>query len=306
MIFNRPDLTRAVFERIRAARPQTLLVVADGPRTARIGEEELCGTTRKIATAVDWPCRVLTNFSDVNMGCGERVSSGITWAFTLVDKAIILEDDCVPDPSFFKFCAELLVKYEDNSRVMSISGFCHHPMPDLRESYFFTPMPTCWGWATWRRAWEAYDYEMKDWETFRESKDWRFYGNTAPHLKQVFEMGWKNDIDTWDYQWAFTCLSRRGVCIMPKESMVSNTGFGSDATHTIKENQFTMISAGELSFPLSHPLDVEPNKRLSRILVRTQFEIPKFVTLKRMWEKIRRFSGHAGFPGLSRENAGRG
>lgn len=171
MIFNRPDTTKQAFETIRAAKPKKLLVVADGPRPGKPGEADKCAATRAIIEEVDWDCEVHRNFSDMNLGCRQRVASGITWAFSLVDKAIILEDDCLPSQSFFRYCAELLDRYEHDDRVMMVSGNNHlFGHTDVAESYYFSRYPHCWGWATWRRAWMKYDLNMSQWPELRDRK----------------------------------------------------------------------------------------------------------------------------------------
>ncbi|WP_317189876.1 hypothetical protein [Mycobacterium avium] len=169
MIFNRPDTTRKVFERIRAAKPEKLLVIADGPRASRPGEAEKCAATRAIIDEVDWDCEIERDFADTNMGTCPRISSGITRAFELVDKAVILEDDCVPSPSFFEYCADLLDRYENDERVMMISGNNHlFGHADITDSYYFSRYPHVWGWATWKRAWAKYDVKMTHWPEIRD------------------------------------------------------------------------------------------------------------------------------------------
>src|SRR4051794_25978263 len=120
LVFNRPETTRKVFEQIARARPGKLLVVADGPRRERTGEQELCRQVREVTEGVDWDCEVLTNYAEENMGCASRISSGIDWVFANVDEAIFLEDDCMPEPSFFRFCDEMLKRFRNDEQVMSI------------------------------------------------------------------------------------------------------------------------------------------------------------------------------------------
>jgi hypothetical protein len=152
-IFNRPDTTARVFEAIRQAQPSKLLVVADGPRSTRPGEAEKCAATRAIIDQVDWECEVLTNYSDVNLGCRHRVSSGLDWVFEQVEEAIILEDDCLPHPTFFRFCEELLEWYRHDHRIVAISGDNFQNGHQSGEfSYYFSRYVHIWGWATWRRG----------------------------------------------------------------------------------------------------------------------------------------------------------
>jgi hypothetical protein len=281
LIFNRPDLTRQVFAKIRSAKPRQLLVVADGPRKEREGEAELCDQARAVLAGVDWPCDLRTEFAKSNLGCGKRISSGITWAFSHVDRAIILEDDCLPAESFFPFCEAMLREYSDDPRVMNVAGFCHRRLPDLPQSYFFTKIPCCWGWATWRRAWSLYDFDMAHWESYRESGGWEFFGSNAAYLKHVFEEGRKNEIDTWDHQWAFTCLLHHGLSVAPKVPLIQNIGFRADATHTTAGNRFAMQRSEELAFPLTHPREVAADRRLNNLALREQLEIPPVEAFQR-------------------------
>jgi hypothetical protein len=159
IIFKRVDATQKVFDIIRQVQPKKLLVIADGARPDKEGEAEKCQQTRAIIDQVDWDCEVLRCFSERNLGCGVRISTGLQWVFEHVEEAIILEDDCLPHPTFFTFCSEMLDRYRDESRVMSVSGclFARSPSP---ESYYFSHYLSCCGWATWRRAWQCFDFNM--------------------------------------------------------------------------------------------------------------------------------------------------
>ena len=258
IIFNRPDTTARVFETIRQAKPSKLLVVADGARQGKIGEAEKCTATRAIIDSVDWECEVLTNYSDVNLGCKRRVSSGIDWVFEQVEEAIILEDDCLPDPSFFPYCEELLEKYKHDTRIMAISGtnfqFGHKRTTD---SYYFSRFPYIWGWATWRRAWKHYDVEMTLWNTIIDGGwlgDILQDDSAVKSWQQSFQAVYDGKIDTWDYQWTFTCWLQSALAIVPSINLVSNIGFGAEATHTTNEvNDLASIPVESMLFPLKHP-----------------------------------------------------
>src|SRR5689334_16949684 len=171
-IFNRPQLTQRVFAEIARAKPRQLLIIADGPRTAE--EAEKCAATRAIINQVDWDCELLTDLADDNLGCKLRMFSGLNLVFSRYEEAIVLEDDCLPHPSFFGFCEELLTYYRDEPRVFAISGnnFLSPKMQQrMRESYYFSHSPLTWGWAAWRRTWQLFDFEIKRWPEVRET-DW--------------------------------------------------------------------------------------------------------------------------------------
>jgi hypothetical protein len=239
IIFNRPITTQKVFDAIREDKPSKLFVIADGPRENRSDDEINCKKAREIIDNVDWECEVFKNYSNVNLGCGKRVSSGLDWVFENCEEAIILEDDCVPSEAFFRFCRELLVRYKYDTRIMHISG-SRFNSERIRndDSYIFSRHGHIWGWATWKRAWQLNDHEMKLWPRFRD-EGWvnDLYDNkeevefTTRGLNECYN----GKIDTWDYQWAFTLLSNSGLSIIPRENLVSNIGIGEDSTH-VKED----------------------------------------------------------------------
>jgi hypothetical protein len=256
IIFNRPDTTKKVFSEIAKAKPPKLLIIADGPRSDRIGEVERCLVTRAIIGNVDWPCEVLTNYSEVNLGCKYRVSSGLDWVFEQVPEAIILEDDCLPEPSFFRFCEELLIRYRDDESVAMISGANFQFGKNYgNSSYYFSRYNHIWGWASWRRAWKRYDVEAKDWAEFRSEK-WlnSLFFNTyeQKYWVNIFQSVAVGKIDTWDYQWTMAAWKHQMVSIIPNTNLISNIGFGVDATHTFGSNIFDRVPVGAMSFPLRH------------------------------------------------------
>ncbi len=268
LIFNRPDTTARVFEAIRQAQPPKLLVVADGPRLDRLGEAEKCATTRAIIDRVDWECDVLTNYSDVNLGCRHRVSSGLDWVFEHVEEAIILEDDCLPHPTFFRFCEELLERYRHDDRIVAVSGDNFQSGQHKKEfSYYFSRYIHIWGWATWRRVWKLYDLDMQQWPVVRD-RNWLDSILDSPqairYWSSVFQSAYEG-FNTWDYSLVFACWFNRGFTILPNVNLVSNIGFGEDATHTKVSNQLTELPTQAMQFPLAHP------RRISRHILADNF-----------------------------------
>jgi hypothetical protein len=233
IIFNRPHLTEIVLKRIAEIKPKILLVVADGPRNS--AEKELCKKTRGIINRINWDCEVIKNYSAINLGCGKRISSGLDWVFGKYDKAIILEDDCIPTLSFFSFCEKLLNKYKSENRVMHISGtnFCN---VSTSYSYYFLRYPHVWGWATWKRAWKKYDFNMNKWyELQKLGKLNNIFESPAEQktLEKPISLVLSKEFDTWDIQWLFACLYNKGLSIVPALNLVSNQGFSEDSTHNI-------------------------------------------------------------------------
>ncbi|MCC5468074.1 glycosyltransferase family A protein [Pelosinus baikalensis] len=274
LVFNRPHTTEQVFKEIRNAKPPKLLIVADGPRTDRSEEVEKCAAVRAIVEQVDWDCQVLINYSDINLGCRKRVASGLDWVFDRVDEAIILEDDCVPHPTFFHFCQELLERYRTDERVMTISGNnFQYGRRRTKYSYYFSRYAHLWGWATWRRAWNSYDVDMKMWQEIRDGA-WLFdiLGSTRPEFQDgqyqinisrsirtvqywhdIFEHTYKGRIDTWDYQLLFASWLQNGLHVLPNINLVSNIGFGPEATHTKVISQCANLPITAMEDPLNHP-----------------------------------------------------
>lgn len=258
LIFNRPDTTARVFAEIAKAKPPQLLVVADGPRPDRQGEAERCAAARAIVEQIDWDCQVLQNYADHNLGCRRRVSSGLDWVFQNVDEAIILEDDCLPHPSFFRYCEELLGRYRHDSQVMQICGFnAIHDKQNSPYSYYFSKFGPIWGWASWRRAWKYYDVDMGLWPTVKKDHAYRLFCDSykeAAWRLEILDRVCRGEIDTWDYQWAFAKLVRSGLSVVPHGNLIINIGFGGDSTNTADaDTPVARLQHAGLEFPLNHP-----------------------------------------------------
>jgi hypothetical protein len=262
LVFNRPEPTARVFEVIRAARPPRLYVAADGARASRAGEAQRCEQTRRVATAVDWPCEVQTLFRDHNLGCKQAVSQAIDWFFGHEEEGVILEDDCVADSSFFRYCDELLERYREDERVALISGDNFQFGRTYGDaSYYFSRYVHIWGWASWRRTWRHYDRDAGSWPGFRDGGGLqKVLGAGSPeirHWRRVFEAVHAGRIDTWDYQLNLAMWANGMVSILPQQNLVSNIGFGADATHTNSVSRFADLPAARMEFPLRHPSSVQ-------------------------------------------------
>jgi len=258
IVFNRPEPTRRVFAAIAAARPSRLLIIADGPRADRKGESQLCDEVRKIVSDVHWPCKVETNFSEENLGCRRRVISGLDWVFSLVEEAIILEDDCLPNPTFFPYCAELLERYRDCEQIAIIGGF--NPLQEsfpFPYSYYFTRLVLIWGWATWRRTWQNYDEHMTLWPEVKKGELLKLMWKARKPRKQwtsIFDSNYKGvGPNSWDYQLIYSLWVRNFLNIVPRRNLIQNIGFGEEATHTKRADPGFKIESQDLSFPITHP-----------------------------------------------------
>jgi len=237
LIFNRPAHTARSFAAIRERRPTRLFIAADGPRAHVQTDAARVAQCRALASAVDWPCEVQTLYRDENLGCRFAVSGGISWFFDHVDKGIILEDDCVPGPDFWPFCATLLERYADDPRVMCISGNNFLPTwPTTREMYYFSRYPHIWGWATWARAWV--EYKFVPFTPTREQV--RTTLSNVGMLNPLSRWWWSRTMarylhpesSAWDYRWMYAMWMRQGLSITPLRNLVRNIGVGSEGTHT--------------------------------------------------------------------------
>lgn len=259
IMFNRPELTHQVAERVARARPTAVYLIADGPRPSHPTDVEACRAARDAVMSIDWPCPVFTNFADENLGLRRRVSTGLDWLFESVDAAIILEDDCLADLSFFPFATELLERFHDDSRVGLISGNNFLRGTQVTDdSYFFTSDARIWGWATWRRVWQDFSDKglSRSWSQEEAQKVVSHLGSHQRRRDLVSDVGLIGQIDSWALPFVLHSLSRGYLNASPKVNLVSNIGFGADSTHTKFENFVVDIPAEPIDFPLVHPADV--------------------------------------------------
>lgn len=292
LIFNRPSTTTKAFKSIQQAGPARLYIAADGPRENREGESERCEEARRIATGVDWPCEVRTLFRDENLGCRQAVSSAIDWFFQHEQEGVILEDDCVPDASFFPYAQELLNRYRDDKRIMVIAAqHFHGDLHQPEHSYFFSRYNHCWGWATWRRAWQYYDHDMTLWPSLRDT-DWLLDIGGGSRIFQwywtdIFDRAYAGLIDSWAYRWTFSCWAQNGLTILPAKNLVINIGFGSDATHTkIKNKNHIFLPLEALKFPLTHPKGMVRDIKADDWTDQNHFRINAALLFKRAMRKV--------------------
>ena len=261
--FNRPETTARVFDAVRSYRPLALFVALDGPRPDRPGEDDRCSAVRAIVHEINWPCNVEYLLHEENLGCRRAMTEAIDWFFDQVEEGIILEDDCLPSPGFFDFAEALLDRYRTDERVWMICGTnVLRRWRPTEASYHFAPYGAVSGWASWRRAWQHADTGLASLDSqSRVAEARRSWGEARwdavhPQLLGVVE----GRIDTWDYGWHFTYASHGGLAAFPAENLVTNIGYGPDATHTKRgRDRLARLPAGRLDAPLIHPATVEPD-----------------------------------------------
>jgi len=292
LVFNRPDTTAQVFERIRQAQPPRLYIAADGPRPDKANEAENCRLTRAVVERVDWPCQVITLFRVTNLGCKEAVSSAIDWFFSHEQEGIILEDDCLPAPIFFGYCDALLERYRHDTRIRHICG-CNFQFGQKRgdASYYFSRLSHVWGWASWRRAWRDYDKNLSAHnadelgEAMAHIFDDPIIVDRWSHVARELKA---NKINTWDYQLTFTNFLHNGLCIIPNENLISNIGFGASATHTTDHGaRYASLPLGHID-NLSHPAHFIPHRQADLFTLNEEFQVERIrAQHKRRSSKLR-------------------
>jgi hypothetical protein len=290
-VFNRPDFANRVLAAVRAAQPPRLLVVADGPRPNRPDDEPRCAQTRALFERLDWDCEVLYNYADTNLGCRQRITSGLEWVFSQVEEAILLEDDCIPDPTFFRFCDELLERYRHDGRVMTISG--NNPHRGWRRgpgSYYFSRFFNCWGWASWRRSWQLYDPQMRQWPQVCEGgwlQDVLGDGRAEQYYRPILQKTFEGQIDSWAYRWLLSGWLHNVVHIHPSVNLVTNIGFDGRATHTSgRDSVYADQGSGSLDFPLVHPpfmvADSQADQRTVKLALQESSRLTRMVARLRL------------------------
>lgn len=282
LVFNRLDTTKEVFRAISQAKPPRLYIAADAARANIENEVKKVQDVREhIMQNINWKCEVKTLFREKNLGCKYAVSSAISWFFDNEEQGIILEDDCLPSQSFFWYCEELLIKYRNDKSVYLISGETHDSeFLGLNEDYGFCKYPLLWGWASWNRAWKNYDPEMKDWQENRNKlmPSISHYKPTLNFWEATFDKMYKREIDTWDYQFAYLLLNNGGKCIFPKCNLVSNIGFGIDATRTSNPtSEAANRKRYEINIPLKHSPNPKSEEKVNKFYDINEFSKKHFI-----------------------------
>ena len=294
----RLDTAKIVFEQIRKAKPQKLYLISDGGKD-EIGCERVKKVRDYIEKNIDWNCEVKKNYAVSNMGCRNRVQSGLSWVFKQEEQAIILEDDVVPSASFFEFCQEMLDYYKNDGRIMMITGNKRLPDYKIEGDYTFSRFCSIWGWATWRRAWISYDDEMSAWPKAKKQKLLKkIYGsNVSLSLSREFDMTYTGEINSWAYRWHLTMAVKGGLEIVPKYNLIDNIGQNNlDSTHSFK-NKIDMV-INDIEFPMSYQEEIVSNelydKKIGDVLFKTSIfeKIIRYIVPPKWLKKARLFLEH--------------
>ena len=290
LIFNRPEITKQVFNAIQQAKPPRLYVAGDGPRSKCTEDEENCKLARSIATNVDWDCEVKTLFRDHNLGCRLAVSQAIYWFFEQEPEGIILEDDCLPSQSFFWFCQEMLEYFRNDKAVGVICGFYSNELEyKPSASFFFSRYLRVWGWAGWRRSNEGYDSNIN--LLIEKQNTWKkdIFSRTDIFLKRywqdMFEEVGSGKIDTWDIQLQYLLWQKKQQVIVSSKNLVQNIGWAQGA-HTLTKDHNHELATSEINFPLTTPDMTERDTRADQVIEKISYQITIFSFLKKLLRKM--------------------
>lgn len=275
VIFNRSEITEQVFNRIKEIKPKYLYIAADAPRDNIVGEKEKCEQTRKIVELIDWECDVKRNYADINMGADKRMATAIDWFFSNVEEGIIFEDDCLPGESFFSFCEQMLEKYRDNDKIMHISGDnFQFGKTKIETDYYYSYYAQTWGWATWRRAWQKFDWQINTWPDFLHAnkinnifKDKKQKKYWLKFLQAIYEKKY----NFWDAKWMFAVWQNNGLAVIPRKNLISNIGYGNDATHTRVQSKLANVKCEKLTITNS-PKDIIANTTADKVTFANYYE----------------------------------
>ncbi len=266
LLFNRPNETKKLFEHLEMIKPRKLYINQDGPRKNSLRDLENCKKVKNIAINPKWDCEIFLNISEINHGCRKAVSSGLDWFFEKEECGIILEDDCMPSTSFFKFSKKMLAKYKDNKLISVISGSNFQKNNNIGlGDYYFSKYAHCWGWSSWRRAWKFNDSNLSFWPNWKNSLEWKTFHKNKLEQKywtKIFDKVYDNKIDSWAYIWQASVWYNSGLTVTPNKNLILNIGFNKDATHTnvldknISEN-FSSSLPDNLKSPDSIKVDTD-------------------------------------------------
>jgi len=274
LIFNRPMSTQKVFNAVREVKPNKIFVAADGPRKGVPTDLDTCLEARKIIEQVDWECEVKLLYREENIGCRAAISSGIDWFFSHVDEGIILEDDCLPSKSFFRFCQILLEKYRHNDSVMQINGSYYlDDLIDHKESYYFSKIISCWGWATWKSSWGSFDGAMSDYGRLKSNgliKEYYDNKYISNWMESYLDEANAESCGIWSTQWAFKIIKKNALSITPTINLVQNIGFNNDATTgvALSFRKYSKFTPNDFQ-NMAHPSGVSYNKNIDALHFRT-------------------------------------
>jgi hypothetical protein len=287
IIFNRPEATKKILNAVKAIKPSCIYIAADGPRPGNKNDTILCKKTREIVEKYTQNITVKRLFHNLNLGCGPAYSTAINWFFKQVESGIILEDDCLPNESFFFFCKDLLKRYKDDERIMSINGTNHagtwHPG---RSDYFYSYFGSSWGWATWRRAWKHFDYDLRLFKTIDKICALKNMFTIKKEYKRKmrnYKLAYEGKISTMSYRWDFAMMINSGLTIVPAKNLIQNIGYGHSATHT--QRPFEKVTVYKMNFPLHHPVYCIDDKQYARFRINQKND----TIIKKIVNRIKNF-----------------
>jgi hypothetical protein len=281
LIYNRVDITKKLFNILKMIKPKILYIAADGPKDNNSIDEINCHKTRKIFNSINWKCKILHKYNEKNKGLKKSVLESINWFFQNEKFGIILEDDCIPSLSFFKFCENLLYKYKNNKKIFCISGSNHSfENTNSKYSYYFSKYPHCWGWATWRRAWKKNNPNINYWPNYKKSKNWNNIHNSdleKKYWERIFNKTYLNYFDSWAYSWTLSVWKNKGCTIIPNKNLIKNIGLGINSTNSLFRKKKEIKSVWEIKDKIMHPASVKIDSKNDDFVFKNHYKGKNFI-----------------------------
>ena len=285
LAYNRPEITKITIKNIKKIRPYKIYISIDGPKKNKKDKLKV-QAVRKILKKFNKKTFVKTKINKTNLGCKKSNLNALNWFFAKEKMGIVIEDDCLVDKNFFKFCNLMLKKYKNNKKIYCISGSNFQAKKIFKESYYFSKYNHCWGWATWRDRWKNNDGNIKFWPRFKNSIEWKnlhFDNIEMRYWTKIFDNIYNNKIDSWAYPWTLSVWKKNGITITPTSNLVKNIGFGIDSTHAkFADKEVSYLNKSILSKNFTHPKLIKINKKADEYVFNYHFKGKNYIWPYRM------------------------
>ena len=275
LVFNRPKNIKKIIKVLEKIKPTKIYISSDGPRKNNLYDEILCRKTKDNLLKIRWKCSIKKKYLISNQGCRKAVSNGISWFFKNENHGIILEDDCIPNLDFFKFCSINLKKYENSKKIGTITGNNFQKKTNIKETYYYSKYPHCWGWATWRRSWKIYNKKISFWPYYKNTNKWKNFFSSSIEQRywtKIFNQIYKRKIDSWAYPWSLCLWKNNLLTITPSMNLVKNIGFGKGATHTTSKQDDQKYKLNKLPKKWQIPKNVHQNTLADEYVFKNHFK----------------------------------
>lgn len=256
LVYNRYEGTEKLIKILNKIKPKKIYIAADGPKLNNIIDIANCSRVRKLFDKINWRCKIYKKYNNYNLGCKESITRSLNWFFSKVKEGIVLEDDCLPNKSFFRFCNVMLKKYRYNNKIFCISGSNYSKNTKIKSSYYFSKYPHCWGWASWRRAWKYNETNISFWPKYKKTDIWKkLHTNYIEKIywEKIFNTTYNNNFNSWAYPWTLSVWKKNGLTIIPKKNFITNIGIGKNTENSFFRNSNDVYKSHSIKKINKHP-----------------------------------------------------